>query len=169
MTSAINQVWVSDIIKDICDDLLAPEINIDMAALQYVSGYDWPGNIKQLKLAMEWAVMNVFLADKQSISRNDLLFLGVNADEADLSNQDDDNIHYISNSEEYSSALYDTPIKQAREQFEKNYLTNVLHKFNGNIAKMADHIEMERTALHRKLKSLEISYSPDLTKMAIKS
>ena len=48
------------------------------------------------------------------------------------------------------------PLKEAREQFETNYLINQLRKNNGNISKTADFIGMERSALHRKLKSLGI-------------
>ena len=48
------------------------------------------------------------------------------------------------------------PLKEAREQFETNYLVNQLKKNNGNISKTADLIGMERSALHRKLKFLGI-------------
>ena len=48
------------------------------------------------------------------------------------------------------------PLKEAREQFEVNYLINQLKKNNGNISKTADFIGMERSALHRKLKVLGI-------------
>ena len=48
------------------------------------------------------------------------------------------------------------PLKEARERFETNYLINQLKKNNGNISKTADFIGMERSALHRKLKSLGI-------------
>ena len=47
-------------------------------------------------------------------------------------------------------------LKEAREKFEKEYLTNQLKKFNDNITKTADFIGMERSALHRKLKTLGI-------------
>ena len=47
-------------------------------------------------------------------------------------------------------------LKEARENFEKSYLTIQLKKFKGNISKTADFIGMERSALHRKLKSLGI-------------
>ena len=48
------------------------------------------------------------------------------------------------------------PLKEARENFEKEYLTTQLKKFNSNISKTADFIGMERSALHRKLKGLGI-------------
>ena len=49
-----------------------------------------------------------------------------------------------------------SPLKEAREKFEKEYLINQLKKNHGNISKTADFIGMERSALHRKLKSLGI-------------
>ena len=48
------------------------------------------------------------------------------------------------------------PLKEARENFEKEYLSSQLKKFGGNISKMAKFIGMERSALHRKLKGLNI-------------
>jgi len=52
--------------------------------------------------------------------------------------------------------LLSVPLKEARENFEKEYLTTQLKKFNGNIAKTAEFIGMERSALHRKLKGFGI-------------
>ena len=48
------------------------------------------------------------------------------------------------------------PLKEAREKFEKNYLSSKLKKHKGNISKTAEFVGMERSALHRKLKSLGI-------------
>ena len=48
------------------------------------------------------------------------------------------------------------PLKEAREKFEKDYLTSQLKKHKGNISKTAEFIGMERSALHRKLKTLGI-------------
>ena len=48
------------------------------------------------------------------------------------------------------------PLKEAREKFEKEYLTMQLKKFNGNISKTANFVGMERSALHRKLKGLGV-------------
>ena len=48
------------------------------------------------------------------------------------------------------------PLKEAREKFEKDYLTSQLKKHKGNISKTAAFIGMERSALHRKLRTLGI-------------
>ena len=55
-----------------------------------------------------------------------------------------------------SEKSLEVPLKEAREHFEKEYLTSQLKKFGGNISKMSKFIGMERSALHRKLKSLGI-------------
>ena len=49
------------------------------------------------------------------------------------------------------------PLRGARELFEKQYLETQLSRFDGNISKMAVFIGMERSALHRKMKALDIS------------
>ena len=48
------------------------------------------------------------------------------------------------------------PLKQARENFEKDYLISQLKRHQGNISKTAEFVGMERSALHRKLKNLGI-------------
>ena len=58
-------------------------------------------------------------------------------------------------SENYSNVL-SYPLKEAREKFEKDYLTSQLKKNKGNISKTAEFVGMERSALHRKLKTLGI-------------
>ena len=72
-------------------------------------------------------------------------------------------LEYIeSKSEKEESKSFDVkdtlsiPLKEARENFEKEYLTTQLKKFGGNISKMAKFIGMERSALHRKLKTLGV-------------
>ena len=49
------------------------------------------------------------------------------------------------------------PLREAREAFEKEYLTMQIKRFKGNVSQTAEFIGMERSALHRKLKSLDIS------------
>ena len=48
------------------------------------------------------------------------------------------------------------PLREARENFEKEYLTTQIKKFGGNISKTAKFVGMERSALHRKLKLLGV-------------
>ena len=51
---------------------------------------------------------------------------------------------------------FSVPLKEARENFEKDYLTTQLKKFGGNVSKTAKFVGMERSALHRKLKDLGV-------------
>ena len=55
------------------------------------------------------------------------------------------------------------PLREAREEFEKNYLSFHINRFNGNITKTANAVGMERTALHRKIKTLNISDVENVT------
>jgi two-component system nitrogen regulation response regulator NtrX len=49
------------------------------------------------------------------------------------------------------------PLRDAREMFEKTYLESQIRRFGGNISRTAQFVEMERSALHRKMKQLGIS------------
>ena len=60
------------------------------------------------------------------------------------------------NNNRFNENSLSVPLKEAREKFEKEYLSLQLKKFNGNISKTATFVGMERSALHRKLKGLGI-------------
>ena len=62
----------------------------------------------------------------------------------------------VENDKNIFEKSFSSPLKEAREHFEKEYLTTQLKKNHGNISKTADFIGMERSALHRKLKTLGI-------------
>tara|TARA_B110000263_G_scaffold240922_1_gene244596 strand:- start:369 stop:1724 length:1356 start_codon:yes stop_codon:yes gene_type:complete len=104
----------------------------------YLINYEWPGNIRELRNLIERiAILSPDSHEKIS-----------NIIKESLKTTDNE----ISKSENSLSV----PLKEARENFEKEYLTTQLKKFNGNISKTADFIGMERSALHRKLKGLGI-------------
>ena len=116
-----------------------PEIDINIEDdLLYT--YDWPGNVRELRN----------LVERVSI-------LSQNENQSNIGKL----LHEILNKNS-SQNLSDTtvsmsyPLKQARENFEKSYLLNQLKKNKGNVSKTAEFIGMERSALHRKLKSLGI-------------
>ena len=116
------------------------EIEIDTKNDQLYT-YNWPGNVRELRNLIERITIvsaneskdNInnsisdILSDKRPIDKNVLL-----------------------------NDTFGSPLKEAREQFEKEYLTIQLKKNHGNISKTADFIGMERSALHRKLKQLRI-------------
>lgn len=108
------------------------------ATMAVLTSYEWPGNIRQLKNLCEWLV--IMQPGKMIVP--DLL-------PPELTKGDAVN----SNLMESAVAM---PLRQARELFEKNYLTSQLLRFGGNVSRTADFVGMERSALHRKLKSLGV-------------
>ena len=54
-------------------------------------------------------------------------------------------------------ALVALPLREAREAFESEYMSAQLRRFDGNVSRMAGFVGMERSALHRKLRSLGVS------------
>ena len=53
------------------------------------------------------------------------------------------------------------PLKDARKLFEKDYIESQLLRFKGNIARTSNFIGMDRSALHRKIKELDIDLNHD--------
>ncbi len=104
--------------------------------------YSWPGNIRELRNLIERVTILSINENQSDVNKilNDILS---QSPTSNLTSSD------LSNAMSY-------PLKEAREKFEKKYLLNQLQKNHGNISKTAEHIGMERSALHRKLKSLGI-------------
>ena len=103
--------------------------------------YDWPGNVRELRNLVER--ISILAVNENKISISNLV-------KDSLSQQKVEN-----NSNSYENVL-SFPLKEAREKFEKDYLTSQLKKHKGNISKTASFIGMERSALHRKLRTLGI-------------
>ena len=105
--------------------------------LDYLLNYNWPGNVRELRNLIERIAI--------------------------LSPNNDKTLNIIKESlkpsEQEIFSINDTlsiPLKEARESFEKEYLTTQLKKFSGNISKTAKFVGMERSALHRKLKLVAV-------------
>jgi two-component system nitrogen regulation response regulator NtrX len=105
---------------------------------QYLINYEWPGNVRELRNLIER-----------------IAILSPDTDEK-ISNIIKESLKNPDNATSPIENALSVPLKEARENFEKEYLTTQLKKFNGNISKTADFIGMERSALHRKLKGLGI-------------
>ena len=104
----------------------------------YILNHNWKGNVRELRNLIE-RIAILQPDNKEKIS---------NIIKESLKN---DNFQ-----DKIKENSLSVPLKEAREKFEKEYLTIQLKKFNGNISKTANFVGMERSALHRKLKGLGI-------------
>jgi len=111
-----------------------------------LQNYTWPGNVRQLRNMMEW-VMIMVPQERQTVT-------------ADLLPRELTQLPSIDepHTEQKTSldTFLDMPLKQAREVFEREYIRSYINRHNGNIARTAQEIGMERTALHRKIKLLSL-------------
>jgi two-component system nitrogen regulation response regulator NtrX len=113
-----------------------------IAALQ---AYNWPGNVRQLRNVIEWTlIMNPPSAGLMEKIKSDMLPQDVINNSVNIS-KPDTNLDMMS-----------MPLRDAREVFERQYLTAQMNRFNNNISKTSTFVGMERSALHRKLKTLSI-------------
>jgi two-component system nitrogen regulation response regulator NtrX len=123
----------------------APVLSDDaMAALQT---YDWPGNVRQLRNVVE---RTLILAPSEQIGviGLDMLPPEIAAEPGKLAPG------------QAARSIMGTPLREAREAFEREYLRAQVRRFSGNISRTAAFIGMERSALHRKLKALGLSDEP---------
>src|SRR4051812_22056340 len=111
-----------------------------MAALQ---AHDWPGNVRQLRNIIERTLI-LAPGDRASCIEVDLLPPEI------LDNQN------AMGGASNAMAIMGSPLREARESFEREYLKIQIRRFSGNISRTASFIGMERSALHRKLKALGI-------------
>jgi len=122
----------------------APEISEDaIAALQ---AYDWPGNVRQLRNVVE---RTIILAPRDKLERIDV----------DMLPGEIAGGRFTGGSG--LTTLMGQPLRDARESFEREYLSVQIRRFSGNISKTATFIGMERSALHRKLKLLGMAGKKD--------
>ena len=115
--------------------------------------YEWPGNIRQLRNIVEWSMIMSAGGTQNTISPQNLPY-DLNPS---VSKNVDINGHNTPSNQNLNSETILLPLRKAREKFERDYLLSQIERFNGNISKTAEFIGMERSALHRKLKSLDIT------------
>ncbi len=119
-----------------------PTVSADaMAALQ---AYDWPGNVRQLRNVIERTII-LAPGDRLETIDADMLPPEVTSSQAEI---------VPSNA---ARSIMGTPLREARETFEREYLRVQIRRFSGNISRTASFIGMERSALHRKLKTLGLA------------
>ncbi len=122
---------------------------IDKKVLEILYQYNWPGNIKQLKNVIEWLMLEAAVKGCEEITTSMLPSNILNNGDATVFDVDIDSMSM--------------PLRQARELFEKKYLSAQMARFNNNISKTSAFVEMERSALHRKLKLLDIHHTTKIS------
>jgi two-component system nitrogen regulation response regulator NtrX len=121
----------------------APLRQLSDDALVMLESYDWPGNVRQLRNIIDWLMIMATGPANAPITAESL--------PAEITSSDQ-----MSQSFGPTGEIMTIPLRDARELFEKQYLQAQLTRFEGNISKTAEFVGMERSALHRKLKSLGV-------------
>jgi two-component system nitrogen regulation response regulator NtrX len=130
--------------------LQSREIGEDaMAALQ---AYEWPGNVRQLRNVVDW-LMIMAPGDAREPIRADMLPAEIGSIAPTVAKWDK------------GGEIMALPLRDAREVFERDYLVAQVTRFGGNISRTAAFVGMERSALHRKLKSLGVFNSDRQAKL----
>lgn len=112
-------------------------------ALAALQSYDWPGNVRQLRNAVDWMLI-MAPGEPRDVLRADMLPAEIGAIAPTVVKWDK------------GGEIMGLPLRDAREVFEREYLLAQVTRFGGNISRTAAFVGMERSALHRKLKSLGV-------------
>ena len=120
-----------------------PRRKIGADAMAVLQSHDWPGNIRQLRNNVE-RLMILAAGDADAEITADMLPSEIGA------------LVPATPNGAGGEKLMSLPLREAREVFEREYLVAQISRFGGNISRTAEFIGMERSALHRKLKSLGI-------------
>ncbi|NRG18768.1 sigma-54-dependent Fis family transcriptional regulator [Rhizobiales bacterium] len=121
-----------------------PVRKIGEDAMAVLQAHDWPGNIRQLRNNVE-RLMILTRGEPDAVVTADLLPAEVG-----------DMLPSLTSSGN-GEHLMSLPLRDAREMFERDYLQAQIKRFGGNISRTAEFVGMERSALHRKLKTLGLS------------
>lgn len=119
-----------------------PYRHFSMAAQNFLRNHSWPGNVRELRNLVQR-----------------LLILGTETEVSQEESEEAVGARIPVFSQEIGQvpeSLFDLPLRQAREQFEHDYLIYQLKRADGNVSKLADQVKMERTHLYRKMRSLNV-------------
>ena len=125
-----------------------PARRLSEDAITALQAYDWPGNVRQLRNVIDWLLIMAPGRSEEPIPA-DMLPNEIGASAPAVLRSDG------------QSEIMSLPLREARELFERQYLEAQVMRFGGNISRTAHFVGMERSALHRKLRSLGISSSAD--------
>ncbi|NJN45407.1 MAG: sigma-54-dependent Fis family transcriptional regulator [Candidatus Competibacteraceae bacterium] len=116
-----------------------PYRHFNMAAQNRLRNYTWPGNVRELKNLVQRLLI---LGIEEEVTLEEV--------ESAISSTP------LAKSREVTSIPLDLPLREAREQFERSYLLQQFKDCDGNVARLAERVGMERTNLYRKLRALGI-------------
>ncbi|MDE0532342.1 MAG: sigma-54 dependent transcriptional regulator [Albidovulum sp.] len=128
-------------IKEFRNSAGLPNRSLTSEARIALSSMSWPGNVRQLKNAIER-----------------ILILG--PESGPISDEEIEAAHSGANDDQKTmlpANLLAMPVREARQIFEREYFISQINRYSGNISETAKHVGMERSALHRKLKGLGIT------------
>lgn len=131
-------------VQYLCQSSGLPYRKFSEDAIIALQTYSWPGNIRQLKNVIEWSLIMNPTSSTGEMIRSNMLPPEILSSKIDLPNPD----KHID--------MMAMQLREAREVFEKQYLSAQMNRFNNNISKTSVFVGMERSALHRKLKLLNI-------------
>ena len=118
-----------------------PQRSLSEDAVAMLQTMAWPGNVRQLKNVIERVL--ILGGDSEEITSAEI------PGQTETPEGDEDKVIL-------SGSLATLPLREARELFEREYLLAQINRFGGNISRTAGFVGMERSALHRKLKSLNV-------------
>ena len=133
--------FISFFMEELHNQQGLPNREFSSESISFLQTMNWPGNIRQLKNHIERILI---LGPEDGVVQFDEL----------------NNLKSVTDGEKDESQIGNIsslPLREARELFERDYLLTQINRFGGNISRTASFVGMERSALHRKLKSLEIN------------
>ena len=125
------------------------QVTLAADAIEVLKIYKWPGDMMEVKYIVDWIFSNIIVKqyNKNIIYADDL------PPEILKNNDENDKIIEVP----FMAQVSHLGIKEAKESFEKEYFKNQLQKFSGNVSKVSRFTGMERSALYRKLKQLNLN------------
>ena len=135
--------FVDYFIKICCENIGVTPLKMSKEGYSYLQSRKWNGNLRELKNVIEKILI---LNQKNDNGEISLDFIDTDQDK-----------NYSSFEELVQKKMLSLSLKKAREYFEREYIKIQMIRFNNNVSQTADFIGMERSALHRKLKNLNLN------------
>ena len=135
-------------LDQVSDSYHLGKLTLSSDAIEILKLYKWPGDMMEMKYMVDWILSNILIKEynKSTIYADDL------PPEIVKNNSEDNTVEIP-----FMAQVSHLGIKEAKESFEKEYFKNQLQKFAGNVSKVSRFTGMERSALYRKLKQLNIN------------